>query len=66
MAFECDFECKKCDKEFTVDWDYGDEVTCPHCGTVWETDYEENWDFNMSGPWLGNEVTPSAPATEEG
>ena len=46
-----EFTCKKCDKDFTAEWDFGDAVTCPHCDTQWETDYEESWD-GIQGPWL--------------
>jgi GTP cyclohydrolase I len=34
----------RCGKEFSADFPYADGVTCPHCGTVWETDWEEHYD----------------------
>lgn len=52
-----DFTCKKCNEDFKSEWNFGDEVTCPHCKTKFETDYEEDCDMNISGPWLTKEVT---------
>lgn len=42
------FDCDECEKEFDVPkyfWDFiGKNVTCPHCGTEWETeaDYSDS------------------------
>lgn len=49
-----DFVCLACRKEFTAKygaWESPD-VTCPHCGTSFETDYDINYDEDVSGPWL--------------
>ena len=41
--------CVKCGKVFP--WtppdhlDYA-EVVCPHCGAIYEVDYDEEWDFD--------------------
>lgn len=40
-----EFTCEKCGEDFeTESFPYGDDVTCPHCGTVWHTDWECGWD----------------------
>lgn len=38
------FRCGECEKDFETDCPYGSNVTCPNCGTIWETDYDESWD----------------------
>jgi hypothetical protein len=36
-------ECPKCDKEFVVEeFPFGEDVQCPHCKTIFETDMEES------------------------
>ena len=47
-----EFVCDECGKEFEVDgWTRCDDVTCPFCHTVFETDCDETIDGIM-GPWL--------------
>lgn len=46
------FECMKCDKDFTAEWNFGDDVTCTHCNIRFETDYDTNEDDDINGPWL--------------
>ena len=55
--YKAEFTCKGCEKDFETEWTFGDEVTCPHCQTTWETDYEEDWNMNISGPWLVKEIS---------
>ena len=52
-----DFTCRNCQTDFAVTWDFGDVVTCPTCGTAWETDYETNADGDVFGPWLADDIT---------
>ena len=46
--------CLKCDNEFDPEgyfWEkVGRDVTCPCCGTVMETDWDEG-DDSVIGPW---------------
>lgn len=58
-----DFVCKKCDAEFTTgEFPFGDDVTCPHCGTVFETDWDYVDEDSMAA-WLVREKPPPAPRT---
>lgn len=52
MTYRVGFFCKKCEDQFECDWTFGADVTCAHCGTVWETDWDTNSDDDISGPWL--------------
>ncbi len=58
--YTVEFECKKCGEVFAADWDFGDEIICPHCKITWETDYDTDWDDNVSGPWLTVEAKGEA------
>ena len=51
MSYTEWFHCDQCDKEFTCEWGFGDDVKCSNCGTIWETDYDESVD-SVLGPWL--------------
>ena len=48
----------KCDKDFETKWSFGKDVTCPHCKTTWETDWDTDADDNVSGPWITHEKKP--------
>jgi hypothetical protein len=38
-------ECPNCEAEIEPDhFPFGDDVRCPSCGIVWETDWECDWD----------------------
>lgn len=50
--FDIEFICLECDEYFEVNWDFLDDVKCPHCETVFETDYDTDYDDNVCGPWL--------------
>jgi len=45
-----EFECEECDKDFEAPFPYGEDVVCPHCGTVWETDDE--YDIDNMYAWI--------------
>ena len=42
--------CPDCDAEIT-EWSF-DDVECPDCHAIWETDYETNYDDDIQGPWI--------------
>lgn len=60
MTWTPTFRCPKDGREWQEEWTFGGEVTCPECSTVYETEYEVDYDDNVSGPWLGAEVKPHA------
>ena len=48
-----EFECLNCGKTWECDdWDFGDTVTCPHCGAEHDTDWDTDSDDNIYGPWI--------------
>jgi hypothetical protein len=51
-----EFTCKECAQEFYAAWEFGDRVTCPYCGAVWETDYDTDGDDDVYGPWPDRRV----------
>jgi hypothetical protein len=59
--YDVEFSCPTCvtdfTTDFTVDWTFGDEVECPSCHAVYETDWETNGDDDVQGPWLSTEVS---------
>lgn len=56
VGYRVELVCKKCDQGFIAEWDFGDNVTCSNCGTVWETDYDTDYYDNISGPWITTEA----------
>jgi len=54
-----EFDCRKCGKEFEAEFPFGDDVTCPHCGTRYSTDWDYVDEDSMVA-WLVEEL-PAAP-----
>lgn len=72
MAWKVDFTCDAypvgngCGAEFEAEWSFGDEITCPSCGRVYETDYETNSGDDIQGPWLTKELSgPTKPPSRQ-
>lgn len=58
MTWDVEFTCKVCGSEFSHEWTFGDNVTCPHCKTEWKTDYDINEEEDVTGPWLSGQAKP--------
>jgi hypothetical protein len=50
--------CPACDKEFDLEFfPFGDDIECRGCGKIWGTEYEEDSNGNLYGPWITEEKT---------
>ena len=58
MTWTPQFRCPKDGTTWEQEWDFGGEVTCPECGTVYATDYDVDYDDNISGPWVAEAIDP--------
>lgn len=54
------YDCSECKKEFEHECTFGDDVTCPHCGTLLATDFEEYWDQESGDEWYTSWVIGKA------
>jgi uncharacterized C2H2 Zn-finger protein len=55
-----EFTCKACQKEFdTEEFPFGDDVTCPHCGAVFGTDWDYVDEEAGMAAWLLSQKTPT-------
>jgi len=49
-GWRVEFTCPGCDREWTErDWTFGDDVACPNCSQVWETEWD--YDDAEAGNW---------------
>lgn len=48
-----ELSCPKCEADIT-EWSF-DDVQCPQCLAIYETDYETNYDDDIQGPWIVRE-----------
>lgn len=55
-----EFDCPKCGKAASVDFPYGDDVTCPHCGTRYSTDCDDKDGEDTLVAWIVSELPPKA------
>jgi hypothetical protein len=51
-----EFFCKICANEFEADWTQDEPVTCPKCGTAFDTAWQLNAAGDLVGPWLSNRI----------
>ena len=51
-----EFFCKACANEFEANWTQDEPVTCPRCGTRFDTAWQFNAAGELVGPWLSNRV----------
>jgi predicted Zn finger-like uncharacterized protein len=50
-------DCPGCETEFELDkFPFGDNVRCPTCKRVWETDWDYGSDYDIVGPWISGEA----------
>ncbi len=65
MSEQHEFTCPQRGQWFEAEWSFGEDVTCPHCGTEWETDYDVDIEDNVSGPWISAEGKKDAQSDGE-
>lgn len=48
------YDCPKCHCDEDMEGSFGDDVTCPCCGTVWETDWDYT-SYDSMACWITKE-----------
>ena len=63
-----EYECRTPECEGTMRGDFGDDVTCPVCGTTWETewDYTDAMEGSMAWWITGPKERESGPERRRG
>jgi len=48
IVHEPEFHCPECEFDFRTIWSPGQEIDCPCCNTIFETDYDLSDEFGIT------------------
>lgn len=54
------FTCQKCEEDFSVEYEIGNDVICPHCCTLMETNWCEENGYGFTA-WTENIIAETSP-----